>query len=76
MKNQSNRREFLQKSIISAAALTIPSATFAGISGAGNVATQQNRKAFNMKLGFMSSMAQDKTIPELIDMAKKYGYQS
>jgi sugar phosphate isomerase/epimerase len=29
-----------------------------------------------MKLGFMSSMAQDKTVPELIDIARKQGYQS
>jgi sugar phosphate isomerase/epimerase len=29
-----------------------------------------------MKLGFMSSMAQDKTVPELIDMAQKYGFQT
>lgn len=76
MNNQSNRREFLQKSIISAAALTLPAATFARISGAGNAGAKQNREAFKMKLGFMSSMAQDKTVPELIDMAKKFGYQS
>ncbi len=76
MKNQSNRREFLQKSIISAAALTLPAATFAGISGAGNANAKTTREAFKMKLGFMSSMAQDKTVPELIEMARKYGYQS
>lgn len=35
-----------------------------------------NRHGFKMKLGFMTSLAQDKTVPELIDMAKTYGYQS
>lgn len=42
----------------------------------GKADTLPTRNDFNMKLGFMSSMAQDKTIPQLIDMAKKYGYQS
>ncbi|MGM0378043.1 MAG: sugar phosphate isomerase/epimerase family protein [Bacteroidota bacterium] len=76
MKSKSNRREFLQKSMISAAALTLPAAAFAGNPGAANTIAPISRKPFNMKLGFMSSMAQDKTVPELIEMAKKYGYQS
>jgi len=76
MKNQSNRRQFLQKSIISAAALSLPAVSFAGNPGTANTIAPNNRKPFSMKLGFMSSMAQDKTVPELIDMAKKYGFQT
>jgi sugar phosphate isomerase/epimerase len=76
MKKQSSRREFFKTSMISAAALTLPVATLASIPNVSNTDAQQSRKSFNMKLGFMSSMAQDKTILQLIDMAKTYGYQS
>jgi sugar phosphate isomerase/epimerase len=76
MKKQSNRRKFLQASVISAAALMLPASTFAKVSFTRNTKALPNRKPFNMKLGFMSSMAQDKTIPQLIDMARTYGYQS
>jgi len=76
MKNQSNRREFLQTSVISAAALILPTTALAGMPVVSNAEPQQSSKTFRMKLGFMSSLAQDKTIPQLIDMAKTYGYQS
>ena len=76
MRNQSNRREFLQASMVSAAALMIPSVAFAGKSTAKSTNVPLTRKPFNMKLGFMSSMAQDKTVPELIGLAGKYGYQT
>ena len=33
-------------------------------------------KPCRMKLGFLTSLAQDKTIPELIDLAMTYGYEA
>lgn len=65
---QLTRRNFFAATSIAAATLTgVPN-----ISCAQSLPTQ---KTFKMKLGFMTSLAQDKTLPELIDMAKRHGYQ-
>lgn len=76
MKNQQTRREFLQKSSISAAAIMLPAATFSSIPSTSEADNPLAKKNFNMKLGFMTSMAQDKTVPQLIEMANTYGYQA
>ena len=76
MKNKSSRRKFLQTSVVSASAMMLPFSNLASIPGTRDEDTLLTRKNFNMKLGFMSSMAQDKTVPQLIDMAKAYGYQA
>lgn len=46
------------------------------IPSANDTDSLSTRKTFNMKLGFMTSMAQDKAVPDLIDMAKTHGYQA
>jgi sugar phosphate isomerase/epimerase len=71
-----DRRKFLQASAMSAAALMLPATGLAKVPFTRKDGTMPNPKGFSMKLGFMSSMAQDKTIPQLIEMAKTYGYQS
>ena len=76
MKNQPTRRKFLQTSAISAAAMMLPAASMASIQSTSNELTLLTKKTFNMKLGFMTSMAQDNTVPQLIDMAKTHGYQA
>ena len=76
MKNISSRRKFLQTSAVSAAAFILPTATMANIPSASDSNLRLDRKDFNMKLGFMTSMAQDKTVPQLIDMANINGYQA
>jgi sugar phosphate isomerase/epimerase len=76
MKNQFSRRKFLQTSAVSASAVMLPTAALARISSTSDADHLLARKTFNMKLGFISSMAQDKTVPQLIDMAKTHGYQA
>lgn len=68
MKNPISRRRFITTTSLTAAAL---------VSG---TSTQQAQalpihETCKMKLGFMTSLAQDKTLPELIALAKQYGYQ-
>jgi sugar phosphate isomerase/epimerase len=76
MKNQQTRRKFLQTSAISSAAMILPAAGMASIPSNRDQNSLAEPKKFNMKLGFMTSMAQDKGVPELINMAKTHGYQA
>ncbi len=76
MKNQQTRRKFLQTSAISSAAMMLPAATMGSIPSTSDQNALAIRKNFSMKLGFMTSMAQDKTVPELIGMAKTHGYKA
>lgn len=76
MKNQQTRRKFLQTSAISSAAMMIPAATMGSTPSHNAQDSLASRKKFNMKLGYMTSMAQDKGVPELIDIAKTHGYEA
>lgn len=62
------RRDFL-------AATSVATAGLAGVPDISRGQYLPTQKAFKMKLGFMTSMAQDKKLPELIELAKTYGYQ-
>lgn len=68
MKNPISRRSFITSTSVTAAAL---------VSGSLTHATQALpiHKTCKMKLGFMTSLAQDRTLPELVALAKQYGYQ-
>ncbi len=76
MEKQPTRRRFLQTTAISAAAFMLPATTLANQPVTIPSGKQPVRKPFAMKLGFMSSMAQDKTLPELIALAEKYHFQA
>jgi sugar phosphate isomerase/epimerase len=65
--NRITRRTFLAAASSAAALAAAPIAARAQ--------TLPARDAFKMKLGFMSSIAQDKTLPELIELAVTHGYQ-
>lgn len=62
------RRQFLVTTSVTATGL-------AGVHNLGAAPRPPSRPPCRMKLGFMSSMAQDKTVPELIDLAQTFGYQ-
>ena len=68
MKHLVTRRRFVTTTSITAAAL---------VSGPLTPAAQALPiyETCKMKLGFMTSLAQDKTLPELVALARQYGYQ-
>ncbi len=66
---QISRRSFITTTSVAAAAL-------AGVPNTTHAQPLPSGKKFNMKLGFMTSMAQDKTLPELIELARIHGYQA
>jgi sugar phosphate isomerase/epimerase len=68
MKNLVSRRSFITSTSVTAAAL---------VSGPLTRETQALpiHKTCKMKIGFMTSLAQDKTPPELIALAQQYNYQ-
>jgi len=58
------------------ATTSVAAATLAGVPNVGRAESPLTNKTCKMKLGFMTSMAQDKTVPELIDLAKTHGYKA
>lgn len=76
MKSNISRRKFLQATAVSSPAVMLPLGAMARIPGTSDSDHLPSGKKFNMKLGFMTSMAQDKTVPQLIDMARIHGYQA
>lgn len=66
-------RSLTRRNFLAATSLAV-----AGLTAAPNLKATPvlpGKRTCKMKLGFMTSMAQDKTIPELIDLARTYGYQ-
>lgn len=61
------RRNFLAATSVAAAGFSVPILEAAPL--------LPDKHTCRMKLGFMTSLAQDKTIPQLVDLARTYGYQ-